>query len=218
MRFCFTTTCSRPSRLYKSRLLLGCVLTGCLLRLESCRIDLGDIGRSCLRLKSWAESWALNQSARACIFLTMWDVSRFISMDRSIPYPNVCLRMQNSLTNVCPRAYNKLINLLIIYNVDFDIRMLKQMVQRYNLQMPELRTHCLMKYYSDYAGRASRNGNGYSSMSLDAACHHFQIDRTNAHRALGDVQVSLLLLRGLASYSNIDAHPFWLSRSIQTAR
>src|SRR5262249_44655168 len=91
---------------------------------------------------------------------------------------------------------------IIIYNADFDIRMLKQMVQRYNLQMPEFRTHCLMKYYSDYVGRASRNGNGYSAMSLDAACYHFQIERTNAHRALGDVQASLLLLRGLASYSS----------------
>jgi DNA polymerase-3 subunit epsilon len=90
---------------------------------------------------------------------------------------------------------------LIIYHADFDIRMLRQMVQRYGLQMPEFKTHCLMKYYSDYVGRASRSGNGYSSMSLEAACYHFQITRSNAHRALGDVQDCLQLLHGLASYS-----------------
>jgi len=123
---------------------------------------------------------------------------------KAIHHINEMMLKENGVS--FPRLWDKLAPLLegqevIIYNADFDIRMLKQMVKRYNLQMPELRAHCLMKYYSDYVGRASRNGNGYSSMSLDAACHHFQINRTNAHRALGDVQASLLLLRGLASYS-----------------
>ena len=82
---------------------------------------------------------------------------------------------------------------IIIFNADFDLGMLTQTAQRYNLPMPGLHVHCLMKHVSSYiGGRKAR-------YSLKAACYHFGIEQKEAHRALPDTQMSLAVLQALAS-------------------
>lgn len=88
---------------------------------------------------------------------------------------------------------------IVIYNAEYDIRLLKQTAQRYGLEMPALRTHCLMQRYSSYVGEKAAIGEGNRHMSLAAACYHFEIEQDTAHRALADVQASLEVLHHLAA-------------------
>lgn len=94
------------------------------------------------------------------------------------------------------------VNEIVIYNADYDLRMLRQTAARYGLELPPMRVHCLMERYSAYVGcRLPSHSEQYRSMKLAAACLHFQIEQPDAHRALADAQSSLLLLQGLASYA-----------------
>ncbi len=90
---------------------------------------------------------------------------------------------------------------IIIYNAEYDIRLLKQTAKRYKLDLPEMKVHCLMKHYSSYVGITSSHVEGYRNLKLAAACIHFRIEQTEAHRALVDSQASLHVLRGLAAHA-----------------
>src|SRR5579884_1831549 len=93
-----------------------------------------------------------------------------------------------------PQIWSKLMSYLtrhviIIYNADYDLLMLQQTARRYNLPMPELQVHCLMRQYSSYVGQLSSHPEGHRFLKL-AACTHFQIEQPNAHRALADAQAA----------------------------
>jgi len=105
-----------------------------------------------------------------------------------------------------PQVWKSLLPLLstyeiVIYNAEYDLQILRQTAKRYNLELPEMQVHCLMKQYSAYVGQASSHSEGYRSMKLAAACFHFQIEQTTTHRALADAQASLEVLRKLAAQS-----------------
>ncbi len=86
---------------------------------------------------------------------------------------------------------------IVIYNAEFDLRMLIQTSARYHLPMPNLRTHCLMKQFSSYVGGVKER------YSLEAACYHFGIEQPSAHRALVDTQVSLKVLQEMAKLTSV---------------
>ncbi len=90
---------------------------------------------------------------------------------------------------------------IVIYNAEYDLRLLRQTAKRYDLELPPMQTHCLMQRYSAYVGQASTHSEGYRNMKLVAACYHFQIEQTIAHRALADAQASLEVLHKLATQS-----------------
>ncbi len=114
------------------------------------------------------------------------------SMLRNAPtFPQVWQKLQPLLTS----------HEVVIYNAEYDLRMLRQTVKRHNLELPPMQTHCLMQHYSAYVGQASTRSEGYRSMRLVAACFHFQIEQTDAHRALPDAQASLEVLYKLAALS-----------------
>jgi DNA polymerase-3 subunit epsilon len=103
-----------------------------------------------------------------------------------------------------PQIWPKLMHYLskreiIIYNADFDLRMLQQTAQRYQLTLPVLRVHCLMKHYSAYVRQPSSHVEGYRFLSLAAACAHFQVEHPSAHRALADAQAAAEVLQKLAT-------------------
>jgi DNA polymerase-3 subunit epsilon len=103
-----------------------------------------------------------------------------------------------------PQIWPKLMSYLskreiVIYNADFDVRMLQQTAQRYQLPLPALHVHCLMKHYSAYVGQPSSHAEGYRFLSLAAACAHFQVENPSAHRALADAQASAEVLKKLAA-------------------
>lgn len=104
-----------------------------------------------------------------------------------------------------PQVWRELAPLLsshevVIYNADYDVRMLRQTAKRYKLELPAMQVHCLMQRYSSYVGQASTHSEGYRTMRLAAACFHFQIEQTATHRALADAQASLGVLHKLAMY------------------
>jgi DNA polymerase-3 subunit epsilon len=81
---------------------------------------------------------------------------------------------------------------IIIYNADFDRQMLEQTARRYNLLLPKLEIHCMMKSVAAYIGGSKK------AYKLETACHHFHIENTSAHRAFADAQASQKVLQALA--------------------
>jgi DNA polymerase-3 subunit epsilon len=89
---------------------------------------------------------------------------------------------------------------LLIYNAEFDRRLLYQSYARAGLTaaFPLPETECLMWAYAEFAGSRNRDGD-YAWWSLADACEHLGIEGGN-HSALGDCQASLRLLKALAQY------------------
>lgn len=88
---------------------------------------------------------------------------------------------------------------LIAYNMDFDWRMLNQTIAKYGL-IP-LRTgtrHCAMKEYARYKGQFDLRKRSYRWHSLSEACKQQRIPLANVHSALGDVRLTLALMRKMA--------------------
>ncbi len=107
---------------------------------------------------------------------------------------------KGDLNGACafPQVWNALTRRLasweiLIYNADYDLRMLNYTAKRYGLVLPALSAQCLMKRASEYIGGKK------SKYSLADACAHFQIEQSEAHRALADVQNSLKVLQALAA-------------------
>jgi DNA polymerase-3 subunit epsilon len=78
-----------------------------------------------------------------------------------------------------------------IYNVDFDLRMMRQSHWRYGIpwDFPQNRVFDVMKLYADYSG-------SQRWVSLDTAGRQSGIGLPNAHRAQADT----ILLRALIQY------------------
>ena len=88
---------------------------------------------------------------------------------------------------------------IIAYNAPFDVRMLRQNIQRHcGLSWAPVGSDCLMRAYAGYRGEPSMRGRGYRSHKLGVACAHVGISHVHAHRALDDCLVSAQLLRAMA--------------------
>jgi DNA polymerase III epsilon subunit-like protein len=88
---------------------------------------------------------------------------------------------------------------IVAYNMDFDWRMLQQTAQVYGL--PNVRVahkHCAMKEYARFKGQFDLKKRQYSWHSLSTACTQQKIPVENAHDALGDVRMTLALIRRMA--------------------
>lgn len=86
---------------------------------------------------------------------------------------------------------------LIAYNMDFDWRLLSQTVDRYKL--PLFRTgkrHCAMKQYAQFRG--IRGSRGFKWHKLGDAVAYEKIVVKDAHTALGDVIMTLELIKKMA--------------------
>ena len=88
---------------------------------------------------------------------------------------------------------------IIIYNAEFDVRMLQQSHQRYRLPWKEqLNTFDLLKIYAEFRGEWDANRKSYRYQSLDAAGKQCGIALPNAHRATADTLLTRALLHHLA--------------------
>ena len=91
---------------------------------------------------------------------------------------------------------------IVIYNAEYDLRLLRQTAKRYDLALPSvMHVHCLMEHYSAYVGQSAASRPGYRRMRLDAACFHFQVEEPPTHRAMADAQAALTVLHGLAAHA-----------------
>ncbi|NLX09877.1 MAG: 3'-5' exonuclease [Chloroflexi bacterium] len=89
---------------------------------------------------------------------------------------------------------------VIVYNADFDRRILHQACSRYGLP-PVAATDwdCAMKQYARYRGVWNSWHNDFRWHRLTAACTWEQIHVQDAHSAVGDCRMALELIRCMAA-------------------
>jgi DNA polymerase-3 subunit epsilon len=88
---------------------------------------------------------------------------------------------------------------VVAYNMDFDWRMLSQSLGLYKL--PLFRTgerHCAMKQYAAYRGAWNTEHRSYVWHNLGKAASYEKIEVVDAHTALGDVKMTLQLMKRMA--------------------
>ncbi len=89
---------------------------------------------------------------------------------------------------------------IIIYNAAFDIPLLAQTAERYQMTLPRLKSHCLMiQYLTHVAGVQKNESPRESYRSLETACHHFGV-AVGGHRALSDAQAAREVVCHLAEW------------------
>lgn len=94
-----------------------------------------------------------------------------------------------------PNYWQELMNLLesfpvLAFNSSFDKRLVEQTVNRYNLHLPKIDWHCVMRQYGHYVGR--KNG-----LSLAAVCEELQIPG-GTHRAKSDALAAAGIVQQIA--------------------
>lgn len=75
--------------------------------------------------------------------------------------------------------------IILAWNSSFDHRMIRQTSQRFNLDVPRRRWRCLMREHAR-GGRSQKLGNVAESLEISAV---------DAHSALGDVKMTLEIVR-----------------------
>jgi len=76
--------------------------------------------------------------------------------------------------------------LVTIYNAEYDLRVLRNTCNRYNLDMPKFESWCVMEWFARVYGKWDRYRADYSWQKLSAAAKYFRVQQTDAHDALGD--------------------------------
>lgn len=92
---------------------------------------------------------------------------------------------------------------LLVYNVGFDVPVLRKSITRHCRQTWEpVESACLMWAYARYRGERHPEGHPTPGRlkihSLERACHQMGVPYTSGHRALYDCQVSAALLQAMA--------------------
>ena len=92
---------------------------------------------------------------------------------------------------------------VVIYNADYDLKMLGQDCARHGLQLPLLQSDCAMKQFAAWNGQPGRMPGEYRWVRLEQAVTlvgtpsaSFEL---HAHSALGDCLRTLAVLRGMAA-------------------
>ena len=99
---------------------------------------------------------------------------------------------------------------VVIYNHEFDVRVINQTARRYGLQAPQGfdlvlepgSIHCAMQAYAEFYGAWSAEKGRYRWQKLSTAAQQQGVTVTNAHRALGDCLMTLGVVRAMASTGN----------------
>ncbi len=88
---------------------------------------------------------------------------------------------------------------IVMYNQDFDLRMMAQSHARYRLPWKErFNTFDLLKLYAEYRGEWDPRRRSYRYHSLDSAGKQCGIALPNAHRATADTLLTRALLMHIA--------------------
>src|SRR5579875_209184 len=88
---------------------------------------------------------------------------------------------------------------VLVYNADFDFRLLTATATRYGLRVPGGAWECLMEQYAVYYGDWSSYHQSYTWQSLDMACADLAVSVGEAHRASADALSALGVLKALAA-------------------
>ncbi len=87
---------------------------------------------------------------------------------------------------------------VIVYNADFDHRLVRQMNQRYRLNLPDGDWQCAMLQYAQFAAVWHARYGGYRWHKLDVAAEAFG-KTPGGHRALGDALACRAVVHGMAA-------------------
>jgi DNA polymerase III subunit epsilon len=92
--------------------------------------------------------------------------------------------------------------LVVIYNEEFDLRMMQQSHARYRLPWKEnFNTVDLLKIYAEFHGEWDSFRRSYRYHSLANAGQHCQISLPNAHRSTADTLLTRAVLHYIAAYT-----------------
>ncbi len=103
-----------------------------------------------------------------------------------------------------PDVYRRLVELLagfrhvVVYNADFDRRLIGQCCAIHTLQPPLARWHCAMKQYAAYIGDRDAPFGDYRWHKLGQAVDHFDLSVVADHRALSDARACRAVVRAMA--------------------
>jgi DNA polymerase-3 subunit epsilon len=88
---------------------------------------------------------------------------------------------------------------IIVYNAGFDARRMIYTAKVHGVRLPEMRWHCMMKKYAAFYGEPNQRGYSDSAwQKLEYALPQQGIPFEQTHRALGDAQAVVALIRRLA--------------------
>ena len=106
-----------------------------------------------------------------------------------------------------PEVYDRLRPLialrpLIIYNADYDMKMLSQDCGRHGLPLPLVNPACAMRQFAAWRGVRGKYPGEYRWVKLEEAVMLLDVDPggfdEDAHSALGDCRRTLAVLQGMA--------------------
>ena len=86
---------------------------------------------------------------------------------------------------------------ILIYNSDFDVRMLNQTARIYGLGevLNKQSVRCVMKGYARYHGQRNPKTGDYRWIKLEQALQNEGIPTVQNHRAIGDCLMTLALIK-----------------------
>lgn len=87
-----------------------------------------------------------------------------------------------------------------IYNVDFDLRLMKQSCQAAGIKWrnPRSKVFCIMKLYAHFYGERDSRKGGYRWQRLEDAGQQCSIELPNSHRSKDDTLLTRELLHTIA--------------------
>jgi DNA polymerase-3 subunit epsilon len=112
--------------------------------------------------------------------------------------------LKDSLTwaEIWPQVQEALNGKMVgIFNADFDIRMMRQSSQKYEIswEAPYKDNFCIMKLYAQFYGDWNPSRRSYKWQGLDAARRQCDLDLANAHRAKDDTLLTREILHYMAN-------------------
>ncbi|MDV5167498.1 3'-5' exonuclease [Photobacterium rosenbergii] len=85
---------------------------------------------------------------------------------------------------------------VLIYNAAFDVRLIRQSLNRYGIDLLPFKTQCVMEWYAEFFGEWNEYHGNYKWQSLTNAAVQQGIDISDlkAHRAMADCEITRRLL------------------------
>lgn len=105
-----------------------------------------------------------------------------------------------------PAVYTQLVDLfsrykhVVVYNADFDRRLIGQSCASHVLRPPQARWHCAMKRYAEFVGDQSSSFGDYRWFNLGMAVRRLGLTVVADHRALSDARACRAVVEAMAQY------------------
>lgn len=105
-----------------------------------------------------------------------------------------------------PTVYPQLVGLfsryrhVVVYNADFDRRLISQSCAVYVLRPAQARWHCAMKRYAEFVGDQSSSFGDYRWFNLGMAVRRLGLTVVADHRALSDARACRAVVDAMAQY------------------